>query len=265
MIKPLCVALLSVAAFPSLAQVAPDDDASQPGPPRWSVGLAAMVQSNGYAGEGTEVQPIPLLTYEGERFYYRGIMAGWRAVARDAFELDVIGKVRFDGFSADDLGRRELAVNGVDIALLEDRDFAIDLGVAMKWSGDYGQIDLELLADATDTSGGQEATLKYGYPFQVGKGTLTPNIGATWRSKDNANYYYGTLDEEVARGVVNYKPGAVTIAQVGVDYFRPIGEKWAMIAFATYSRLPDEIKDSPLVEADTDSTAQVFVGFTRGF
>ncbi|MBB3820555.1 outer membrane protein [Xanthomonas arboricola] len=265
MIKPLCFALLSVAAFPCLAQASADEDFSPPGPPRWSIGAAAIVQNNGYAGEGTNVQPIPLVTFEGERFYFRGITAGWRAFASDAFELDVIGKFRFDGFAVDDLGRKQLASNGVDITLLEDRDSAIDLGVAMKWSGEFGQIDLELLADATDTSGGQEATLKYGYPFQVGKGTLTPNIGATWRSKDNANYYYGTLDSEIARGVVSYKPGAVTMGQVGVDYFRPIGEKWALLAFATYSALPDEIKNSPLVEADTDSTMQVFVGFTRGF
>lgn len=265
MIKPLCFVLLSVAAFPSLAQVTTEEDFSPPGPPRWSVGAAAIIQDNGYAGEGTRVQPIPLVTFEGERFYFRGITAGWRAFAGESLELDVIGKFRFDGFTVDDLGRKELAANGVDIALLEDRDLAIDLGLAMKWSGGFGEIEMELLADATDTSGGQEVSLQYGYPFQVGKGRLTPNIGASWRSKDNANYYFGTLDEEVARGVVDYKPGAVTIGHVGVDYFRPIGEKWAMLAFAKYSVLPDEIKDSPLIEADTDRNAQLFVGFSRGF
>ena len=66
-------------------------------------------------------------------------------------------------------------------------------------------------------------------------------------------------------GVVDYKPGAVTIAHVGVQYFRPIGEKWSVMAFAKYSRLPDEIADSPFMEPDTDGSASMFIGFSRGF
>jgi len=73
------------------------------------------------------------------------------------------------------------------------------------------------------------------------------------------------LDEEVARGVVDYTPGAVTIPRVGVSYYRPIGKKWSFIANVDYSPLPDEIKMSPLVEPDTDGTATIFIGFSRGF
>jgi len=50
-------------------------------------------------------------------------------------------------------------------------------------------------------------------------------VGVTWQSDDLANYYYGTLKEEVARGVVNYTPDAVTVPHIGFSYFRPIGEK----------------------------------------
>ena len=87
----------------------------------------------------------------------------------------------------------------------------------------------------------------------------------TWQSKDLTNYYYGTLPEEIARGVVNYKPDAVTIPHVGVSYFRPLGEKWSVISFASYSSLPDEITDSPLLKPDTVGRASVFIGFSRGF
>ncbi len=235
------------------------------GPPRWTFGGAAMVSDSPYAGEGSRVIPIPLLNYQGDRFYFEGITAGWRLVSNDAFELTARGKFRFDGFSVKDLGREELARNGVDYRLLEDRDFGFDVGLGMKWTGDVGELEFELLADATDTSGGQEASLQYGYPIDIGKGSLTPNVGVMWQSKDMANYYYGTLDKEVARGVVDYKPGAVMTPHVGAIYFRPLGQKWSVWASAKYSRLPDGIRDSPLVEHGANGSASLDIGFFRGF
>lgn len=117
----------------------------------------------------------------------------------------------------------------------------------------------------SDASGGQEMSLQYSYPFEVGNGRLSPSVGAKWLSKDSANYFYGTLDEEVARGVVDYRPGSVVIPGVGVSYFRPLGEKWTLLGFAKYDLLPDDITDSPFIERDTDSTFTVFLGFSRGF
>lgn len=257
--------LLSACSFNAAAQTGGEEDSRPGGPPRWQLGAGTIVNDSPYAGEGLRVMPVPLLSYNGERFYFRGLGAGWRIVQNDSFELAALGKLRFDGFDVSDLGRKELARNGIDYRLLEDRDKTFDVGLGMKWSSRAGQFEVELLADATDTSGGQEASIQYSYPFELGKGTLTPNVGVTWQSKDMANYYYGTLDAEAARGVVDYKPGAVTVPHVGFSYFRPLGKKWSMMAFFKYSSLPDEIKKSPLIEADVSGTASMFIGFSRAF
>ena len=262
--KVLLSVLLSSLTPPAFAQ-GDGDGPPEGGPPRWSLGAGVMIKDSPYAGEGTDVQPIPLVSFEGERFYLQGITAGWRFIETDAFELSAIGKFRFDGFTVDDLGRSELAANGIDYRLLEDRDMGFDVGVGMAWKGRAGELELELLADATGTSKGHELSLQYGYPFEIGRGQLTPSIGVTWMSKDLANYYYGTLDKEVARGVVDYKPGSAAVPKIGLQYFRPLGEKWSVMAFADYSRLPDELADSPLLEPDTNGTASVFIGFSRGF
>jgi outer membrane protein len=263
--KLLWPMLLSALSFNAVAQTARDDDAAPGEPPRWGLGAGAIVNDSPYAGEGLRLMPVPLVNYNGERFYFGIGGAGWRIVKNDSLELTAVGKLRFDGFQVDDLGRAELGRNGIDYRLLEDRDKAFEIGVSAKWSGKAGEIEAELLADATDTSGGQEASIQYSYPFQLGKGTLSPSVSVTWQSKDMANYYYGTLDAEVARGVINYKPGAVTIPQIGFSYFRPLGEKWSLMAFFKYSSLPGEIKKSPLIEADTNSTASTFIGFSRAF
>lgn len=263
--KLLWPLVLIGAPLGALAQSGGEDDGAQGGPPRWGIGLGAIVNDSLYAGEGSRVTPIPLLNYNGERLSVdiRGV--SWKLMQSDAFELSALGKPRFDGFDVKDLGREELARNGIDASLLENRDLGFDIGLGMKWSGRAGEVELELLADATDTSGGQEASIQYGYPIELGGGRLTPNVSVTWQSKDMADYYYGTLDTEVARGVVDYKPGALTLPAIGVSYFRPIGEKWSLIAFAKYTGLPDEIQDSPLIELDTEGKASVFLGFSRGF
>lgn len=265
MFKFLWPVLACGLSFTALAQDGTGGGPDDQGPPRWGLGLAVMVGDSPYAGEGTKVLPIPLVTYHGERFYLEGLSAGWVVARGDSFELAAVAKGRVDGFDVKDLGRSELAGNDVDYRMLEDRNMGLDLGAKFKWSGRGGELEVELLADATDTSGGQEFSLQYGYGFDVGMGRLTPNVGVTWQSKDMASYYYGTLKEEVARGVVDYKLGAVAIPHVGLSYFRPLGENWMLLGFAQYKLLPDKITDSPLIERDTNVSTSVFVGFSRGF
>lgn len=266
MMKFLWPVLLSGLSFSAVAQTTPSDDESPGGPPRgWQLGVASVFSDSPYAGEGTRVIPIPLVTYTGERFFFRGITAGWTILGLEGLELTAVAKLRMDGFKIEDLGRVELARNGLDYRLLEDRDNGLDAGLGMKWTGTAGEFEVELLTDVTDTSGGHALYIQYGYPFELGGATVTPNVGATWMSEDMASYYYGTLDEEVARGVVDYKLDALAIPHIGVSFFRPLGEKWSVMGNIKYRNLPDEIKNSPFVEPDTSGTASLFIGFSRQF
>ncbi|WP_313342234.1 MipA/OmpV family protein [Stenotrophomonas sp.] len=258
---PFLLPALAVAQSPSstgdlLAKA--DDD-------RWSIGVAASVRQSPYAGEGTRVRPVPLLTFEGKRIFWRGLTGGVHLVQGDAFSLDAVLAGRFDGVDIKDLGRRELLANGVDPALLEDRDDALDAGIAATWSGAAGEFKLSALADVTDASGGYELSADYAYALQWGRTTVVPGVGVRWMSDDMVNYYHGTLDEEVARGVVRYQPGAAVVPHVSIAFSRPLGEKWRLLGGISYDVLPDEITDSPLSEPDTDGSAALRIGITRGF
>lgn len=266
--KLLLFALLAGSSAGAMAQATPPTDDSPPEdgpPPRWGLGVGAIATDSPYAGEGTRVNPIPLISYQGERFFFQGITTGWRFIRSDSFELAAIAKLRLDGFDIDDLSKQKLAANGLNYRQLDDRDDSFDAGVSAKWSGMAGELEIELLADVTDTSGGQEFSIQYGYPLHLGQTMVTPAVGVTYLSKDMANYYYGTLDTEVARGALNYKPDAVTIPHVGVNVMRFLGDNWSMIAFVRYSLLPDELKDSPFLEPDSDGVASVLIGVQRSF
>lgn len=231
----------------------------------WGLGLGTVLSPSIYAGEDLRVLPLPLVTYEGERFFLRGISGGVHLLKRDSFTVDGILSYRTDGIDRDDFGVSELAERGINRALLSDRDNGIDLGFLANWRGEMGQLDLGIKTDVSSASKGHEAILKYGYPFQWGRTSLVPNAGVSFMSKQLSNYYYGTLPEEVARGVINYKPGSTTIPSLGLSVIRPLDTNWVVIGNATYKFLPNKITNSPLVEEDKDGSLSVFLGVSRRF
>lgn len=241
------------------ASASADDDT-----PRWGLGLGAIVSDNPYAGRGTRFTPLPVITYEGERFFFRGITGGIHLFDNDTLSVDAIVQGDFGGFDAEDFGRAELALNGIDRDLLEDRDDTVQAGFRVGLDGKFGELELELVSDVLDASGGYEASLEYGYPIEITpRLTLTPSVGVTWLSEDTANYYYGTLDSEIARGVVRYQPGSATVPEVGLELEYRLGDRWMVLGNVTYKSLPNKLSDSPLL--DSDRSARMMIGVIRAF
>ncbi len=261
--------LLALLAAPSLAlaQQTTDRIGSGAGQPAgdWTLGIGTVIRDSPYAGEGTRVRPFPLVAWRGERFFWQGLTGGMHLVKGETFTFDVLLAGRFDGFDIKDLGRAELARNGLDAALLSDRDDAADAGFAATWKGDAGTLRVRALADVTGTSEGQELSIEYGYPLQFGKTRIVPGLGVRALSSDMADYYYGTLDKEVARGVQAYRPGSVVIPQASLDVMRPLGAKWNVFGALEYQVLPGEITDSPFIEPDTSGTLRLMIGISRPF
>jgi outer membrane protein len=258
-----CSILASLLALPTLVIA----QASQPETKSfyWGLGLGVGVSDSPYAGAGTKVTPVPLILYEGERFFFRGLTGGARLMRNKTFSLDAIASLRMDGIKAKDFGAPELGRNGIDRSLLEDRDDGLDLGLAASWRTTAGDFELVAKADVTGTSEGFEIAAKYGYKFDLGRGSLTPSIGVSYLSKDTANYYYGTLKEEIARGAVDYKPGATTIPKLALTYTHPYGDKWRFISQVQYKVLSSKITDSPLIKSNANGEASVMLGFSRSF
>ncbi|WP_101927208.1 MULTISPECIES: MipA/OmpV family protein [Luteimonas] len=260
-------ALLALALAPGLllAQTRDDTTTSPRAPQGWSLGIAVAAADSPYVGEGTRVLPFPMFAYEGERVFLRGISGGVHLLDTGAFQLDALVSARLDGFDIDDLDAGGLAANGLDARLLDDRDHGLDVGVGAAWSGSFGRVRVRALADVTDASGGQEVGVEYAYPVPAGAWMLVPSVGVEWMSDDLANYYFGTLDSEVARGVPRYDPGAAVVPSVGIAVTRPLGERWTFLGGLDYKFLPDELADSPLLERGADGIPAVFGGVSYRF
>lgn len=234
-------------------------------PSRWSAGVAVVHRDSEYAGEGTRTRLYPNIAYDGDRFYLRGAALGYRAYTDDRFELRTFIAGRLDGLDADDFGVAELARRGVDRRLLSDRDDSVDVGVGASWKAAGGKLDLDARIDVAGTSEGYAVALDYSYPLTLRRTTLVPSIGAVRLSADMADYYYGILDEEVARGVAAYRPGAVTVPRASLTLIQPFAKRWALMGNVEYRALPDALQDSPLAELGKDRSTSVFLGISRGF
>ena len=89
-------------------------------------------------------------------------------------------------------------------------------------------LDFDVRVDVSGASEGYAASLDYSYPLTLGRTTLVPSVGAVRLSADMADYYYGILDEEIARGVAAYHPGAATAPRASLSLVHPFAKRWAM-------------------------------------
>jgi outer membrane protein len=251
--------MFTLAVFTLTATQAFADESSQ-----WGLGVGAVISDNPYAGRGTRYTPLPLITYESDRLFFRGITGGVHLLNHEGMKINAIVEARLDGIDAKDFGRQELAAHGVNRDLLDDRDDSADAGFTLGFEGRYGEVDVKLLADILDVSGGYEASLQYGYPFKISdRLALTPKVGVTWLSDDLAQYYYGTSDKEMARGVVSYKPDAAAIPEIGIGLSYRFAGRWMLLGNLSYKSLPNEIGNSPLLESDR--AASLLIGVLRAF
>jgi len=251
---------LALATMPASAEPAPNVRSQGV-----TAGFGLLVGDSEFAGEGSRIIAIPIVTYESERFYVQGPQAGVHLYRANGFTLNATLGARLSGWDADDLGVSELAERGVDRSQLEDRDFSADLGLAASWSGRAGKFELAVTSDVLGASDGQELSVEYTAGFAFAGGQLLPGARVSYWSDKLANYYYGTFAEEVARGVPDFRPDAFVMPSLRVGYLRPVGENWQFYGLLDYRFLPTEVRDSPLVERGVNGAASVTMAFTREF
>ncbi len=236
---------------------------AQSGPPQWSVGLGVAASDSPYAGEGQRLRAFPFIGWEGERAYLRGLEFGLRLWQDERLQLDAALSARLDGFDADDLGRAELAANGVDRDLLDDRSDGVDAMLGLRTRALPVEFGAQLRHDISGASDGSELRLRAGWPLQRNAWRWTPYVQLRRLSADLAGYYFGTRDVEVARGVPAWRPGSTWQPEIGLGLTHASRGGWLLIGNLRLGRLPDVLADSPLIEHKRE--AGLLFAVARGF
>jgi outer membrane protein len=213
---------------------------------QWQTGLVVESGRSILMDEEDKTGFVPMVNYVGDRLSMVGGTLSYKLLTSNGLELSVIGQGRDEGFDADDSN----AVAGMD-----QREGGFDAGLNLTVGGLWGAVQVSMLSDITETSEGSELDLRYGYPLQSGLWTLEPAIGATWKSKQLVDYYYGVADSEARLGRSAYQGEAAlnTYAEFVVAY--KLSRQWMLVGGVEVSQLDDSIKNSPIIDEDYELTS----------
>jgi outer membrane protein len=247
--------LCSTLASPGTAEAQDAQEAQKERPGwRWGLGVGGIAQDLGYKGQDGDARLVPIIYAESDRFFLMGPRAGWRFVQSDRFTLSAVANYRFDGYDSND----SRALEGMD-----DRDGSLDAGVELQYRADFGTLTFSAVTDTLDKSSGQEVSLRYGYPFSLARGTVSPFIESAWLSDDLVDYYYGVRPEEAREGRPAYRPDSTFNTTLGVNGTWLFDRRHLVFLNAGYQWLGSEIEDSPIMNADAG--ASVILGWVYTF
>lgn len=244
--KRLFMMVLLAAAVPAAAQ--------QPDTPRWTVGALVIDRDAPYRDFDEGLLAVPLVRFEGERAYLRGLRGGLRLVQSPGFELAVFAQARLDGYDSRD---------SPFLAGMADRRASLDLGLASTWtSRRLGSLELSVAADALDRSGGLEVAAGWTGRIPAGDWTFIPGASLRWQDARMTGYYYGVRRAEALPGRAAYSPGASLTPDLSLLATRPLGERWSVFARASHAWLPSQVRDSPLVDRSGNTSLFLGVGYS---
>ncbi len=144
-----------------------------------------------------------------------------------------------------------------------DRNLAVDGGLEMIYADDWGDLQLQVLGDLTNTHKGLEVWASYAFPWQSGDWNIVPSVGLNWKSSHLLDYYYGIRDSEVEKNRPAYKAqsGFNSFARLSIAYH--INDNWGITGIAEYETLSGSIRHSPIV--DEDGIGTLFIGLMYNF
>jgi len=213
---------------------------------------------------------IPQFSYYGKRVFIEDLDLGFTLTESDASTLSLIATPGYDRAFFDRSDPQNILVSGIPSGAYSGSGPPPPPGEAVpggprhwtylagpEWTfethGITGQLDL--LHEITAQNHGNEVRAALGIPLIESTGSLSANVGLTWKSSAVVRYYYGVP------GV--YEGSWALNPFVKFGYSRPLSSKWRLTAFVHYEHLGNAIADSPIVNARYVVT--VFAGATYAF
>jgi outer membrane protein len=212
-------------------------------------GVGVLSQTSPYRdSEHVIVQPIPAITYIGDRVQIFGPSARCGLVTRGEMGLAATASYRLGAYREDD----SPVLQG-----LGDREGTMTAGLALQVDGPAGiDVSAGYEHDLLDRVGGGIGRVGVDKSFQRGLLTLSPQVGMNWITAELAGYEYGVPANRAIAGRPAYRPGDALELEAGLTLFIELSGTWRILLSGSATFLPAELADSPLVDQ-----AQVYNGF----
>jgi outer membrane protein len=217
---------------------------------RLGVGLGVIGRGSPYRDyDGGVYQPIPALTYNGERFQALGPTFRYGLAGSDVVRLAATASFRIGVYDEKDSPFLEG---------MGDRENTLMAGLALQIELPRGfDVALQYEHDVLDQIGGGQAQLRLDRSFQAGRSRISPYAGVNWLSADLADHDFGVAPDVATVDRPAYKVGDIITTEVGIGTFIELSRDWRLLVSAGVEFFPGEVTDSPIVDED-----QVIKGFT---
>lgn len=241
----LCLAGLLVTVMPCLAE------------DEFSIGVGGAVGTSPYKGYDTQWSPLPLINYEGEYFYFRGLSAGVKFINLEFLEMSAFAGYDPTSFDSSDSSDRHMR-------RLKNRQSSAVVGLEARLLTPYGMLHASGSGDVLGHSNGFSGAVGYMQSIEFGPVEFVPAIGAYWSSSKYNDYYYGVSGKESRKsGLDKYDAGAGFSPYVGLTIDYSITEQWEIFCRGEVVFLNEAVKDSPMV--DESHTKSLNFGITYSF
>jgi outer membrane protein len=250
----------------------PSEDCVAVGHWNFSVALGAGIRTNPLVnGPNIPLVVIPQFSYYGTRFFINNLDLGFTLSENATNTFSLVATPGYDRvyFYRTDLQNFFIGfpINAYTPALVSSNTPGavkvpppaprITYLAGPEWTFKYGRLSgqIDALHDITGQNSGDEVRAALGIPLLASKGTVSANIGFTWKSAALVNYYYGVAKLYDGRSALD--------PFIKLGYTLPLAGKWRFDAFVETERLGSAIANSPIVAEHNVATA--FVGATYAF
>lgn len=198
---------------------------------------------------------VPLYLYEGKWLFAHGTSGGIHFFKNEKFSVGALVQYRFQQLNPD----WDTFYTG-----LERRRQTLDGGLMTELKGNWGQANLQYVADSLDRHNGQEAQFTYRYTWRPGSWILSPYMSWVWQSANLANYYFGVSEAEARPDLPAYAVGEGQIFTYGLNASYLLTDNVLFFGNVGFASFGKEYENSPLVEEPRAVGAFVGGGYRFG-
>jgi len=211
------------------------------------LGAGVSYQDKTYKGYESDKKwgALPLVIWQNERFFVRGVTAGWKAWHNDHFEFAPILEYRSEGYDSSDAD----ILQGMD-----DRDPGVDAGAQITWRNGPWGLKGTVVADISGASDGAEGRAEFSYTHvsENKRWIVRPSAAYVYQSDNLVDYYYGVKESEaipVERPAYDADSAGIYRFQL-VSAWNPGGGHLELILGGRFDLQTSEYDNSPITETE---------------
>jgi outer membrane protein len=216
------------------------------------IGSATYLTKGILQGQQTQHLLLPFAYFDYGRFYARVDTLGVKLLSLAYGQIEVAGRVSFEGFKSGDTSIRGIS----------NRGNPVPIGIGSFQETPVGAFFLYAFHDFASSGSLFEAT--YMAELDAGSWSFYPQFGVARRSAQYINHLYGvSANEASSSGIAAYSPKSALDQIFGLAGEVKVHGPWKVNWQWQYRRLGEAIRNSPLVTAKSQEIG--FIALTYHF